>query len=166
MICGLKQFCYFTRFSLYSLNKAAPIPPNHVAVPVANNELECTIDSTAVYEMNDIEKKWSEPVAPPPSSTPNSPSFDQLVDELKVESTRWYEIGVHLLVPLWKLNTIGKEEKTCLEQLIKALEYWQKNGNLKMGNPFSWKTVVKVLRKIKNNDLAEMIEAKYLNTSR
>ena len=151
---------------MYSLNKAAPIPPNHVAVPVANNELECTIDSTAVYEMNDIEKKWLEPVAPPPSSTPNSPSIDQLVDELKVESNRWYEIGLHLLVPLWKLATIEKEEKTCLEQLIKALEYWQKNGNLKTGNLFSWKTVVEVLRKIENNHLAEMIEAKYLNISR
>ena len=132
---------------------------------MAKNELECTIDSTAVYEMNDIEKKWLEPVAPPPS-TPNSPSIDQLLDELEVESSRWYAIGVHLLVPLWKLDTIEKEKKTCLEQLIKALEYWQKNGNLEAGNPFSWKTVVKVLRKIKNNNLAEMIEAKYLNTSR
>ena len=150
---------------MYSRNKATPIPPNHVAVPVANNELECTIDTTAVYEMNDIEKKWLEQVAPPPS-TPNSPSIDQLVDELKVESNRWYEIGVHLLVPLWKLATIEKEEKTCLEQLIKAIEYWQKNGNLKVGNPFSWKTVVEVLRKINNNNLAEIIEAKYLNTSR
>ena len=148
------------------MNKAASISPNHVAVPVANNELECTIDSTAVYEMNDIEKKWLEPVAPPPPSTPNSPSIDQLVDELKVESYKWFEIGVHLLVPLWKLRTIEREVKTCLEQLIKALEYWQKNGNPKTGNPFSWKTVVEVLRKIKNNDLAEMIEAKYLNTSR
>ena len=151
---------------MYSLNKAASIPPNHVAKPVANNELECTIDSTAVYEMNDIEKKWLEPVALPPPSTPNSPSFDQLVDELKVESYRWYEIGLHLLVPLWKLATIEREEKTCLEQLIKALEYWQKNGNLKVGNPFSWETVVEVLCKIKNNNQAEMIEAKYLNTSR
>ena len=151
---------------MYSRNKATPIPPNHVAVPVANNELECTIDPTAVYEMNDIEKKWLEQVAPPPSSTPNSPSFDQLVDELKVESYRWYEIGIHLLIPLWKLATIEKEEKTCLEQLIKALEYWQKNGNLKAGNPFLWKTVVEVLRKINNNNLAEIIEAKYMNTSR
>ena len=151
---------------MYSQNEATPIPPNHVAVPVANNELECTIDSTAVYEMNDIEKKWLEPVAPPPPSTPNSPSIDQLVDELKVESNMWPLIGLHLLVPPWKLATIERDEKTCLEQLFKALEYWQKNGNLKTGNPFSWKTVVEVLRKIDSNNLAEELEAKYLSTSR
>ena len=151
---------------MYSLDEATPIPPNHVAVPVANNELECTVDSTAVYEMNDIEKKWLEKVAPPPPSTPNSPSFYQLVDELKVESNRWYEIGLHLQVPPWKLATIEKEEKTCSMQLIKALEYWQKNGNLEAGNPFSWKIVVEVLCKIENNNLAEELEAKYLNTSR
>ena len=133
---------------------------------MANNELECTVDSTAVYEMNDIEKKWLEPVAPPPPSTPNTPSFFQLVDELKVECYRWYEIGLHFQVPQWKLATIEKDEKTCSEQLIKALEYWQKNGNLEAGNPFSWNTVVEVLRKIKNNNLAEELKAKYLNTSR
>ena len=151
---------------MYSLDEATPIPPNHVAKPVANNELECTIDSTAVYEMNDIENKWLKKVAPPPPSTPNSPSIYQLVDELKVECYRWYEIGLHLQVPQWKLAIIEKDEKTCSEQLIKALEYWQKNGNLEAGNPFSWKTVVEVLRKIENNNLAEELKAKYLNTSR
>ena len=133
----------------------------HIAKPaIKDKELLCSIDAVAVCEMGEIVCKWLEDVAPP--SNPNSLSIAQLSLELKSECANWYEIGLCLNVPEWKLAAIKKEESECLERLTKSLVYWQKNGNVNDDNPFSWETVVKCLREIDSNTLADQIQKKYL----
>ena len=132
----------------------------HIAIRDKELLLVCSIDPIAVCEMGEIVCKWLEAVAPP--LNPNSPSITQLVGELKIECANWYEIGLSLSVPEWKLAAIKKEDGECLERLTKSLVYWQKNGNVKDDNSFSWETVVKCLRVIDNNTLADDIQKKYL----
>ena len=120
----------------------------------------CSIDPIVICETSEIVCKWLKAVAPP--SNPNSPSVAQLFSELKKECANWYEIGFGLNVPEWKLAAIKKDESECLGRLTKSLVYWQKNGNVKDDNPFSWETVVKCLREIDSNTLADHIQRKYL----
>ena len=113
--------------------------------------------------MNDVESKWLKPVPLPPSNS-DTPTMDQLMTELEQVSSTWVRVGIHLLLPAWKLECIEKNKKgQCYECLMSVLEYWRNSANTK--SPFSWKTIVAVLRSksIGNHQLANEIECKYLN---
>ena len=110
--------------------------------------------------MNEVELKWMAGVKPLQSDA-DGPTIKQLAVELKVEADKWYTLGTVLEVPSWKLAAIKKEEDSCIEWLIKALEYWQKNATL--ANPFTWETVVQALRDIGNKTLADQLAAKYVS---
>ena len=112
--------------------------------------------------MNEIESKWLEPVQPPPQSAATDPTIPQLTTELNEEQAKWHTIGIFLYVPSWKLAAIEQEERSSVDRLIKALVYWHKNAKPDV-NPFIWDTIVKVIRQIENNGLADKLEAKYLS---
>ena len=138
-----------------------PSTHRHVATPaIEDKELICSSDPVICYEMNDVESKW---LKPPPLDS-NAPTMDQLMTELEQVSSTWQNVGVHLLLPPWKLEIIEKNNRgQCYECLMSVLEYWRNSANTK--NPFSWKTIVAVLRSksIGNHRLADEIEYKYLN---
>ena len=141
------------------------MPKCHVATPnLAEKELVCFEDpdpQVASCEMNEVELKWMEEVKPPQSDA-GGPTIKQLAVELKVEADKWYTLGIYLEVPTWKLAAIRKEEHSaCIEYLIKALVYWQKNATL--ANPFTWETIVQALRNIDNNTLADTLAEKYIS---
>ena len=147
---------------MYRLKDKSSLPRRHVATPMRNGKLlECTFDPIAVYEMNEIESKWLEPVQPPQSAA-DGPTIPQLATELQEEQANWHTIGIHLYIPPWKLAVIEQEEKCLSIRLINAFVYWQKNAEPDK-NPFTWDTIVKVLRQIKNNALADKLTEKYLN---
>ena len=109
------------------------MPKCHIATPnLVEKELVCFEDpdpQVAGCKMNEVELTWMEGVKPPQSDT-GSPTIKQLTVELKVEADEWYTLGTLLEVPSWKLAAIKREEHSCIECLIKALEYWQKNATL------------------------------------
>ena len=110
--------------------------------------------------MNDVELKW---LKPPPSDS-NAPTMDQLMTELEQVSPTWEKVGIHLLLPVWKLESIEKNNRgQCYECLMSVLEYWRNSANT--NSPFSWKTIIAVLRSknIGNHRLADEMECKYLN---
>ena len=117
----------------------------HVATPaIEDKELICSSDTVICYEMNDVESKWLEPLPLPPSNS-DTPTMDQLMTELEQVSSTWEKVGVHLLLPVWKLEIIEKNNRgQCYECLMSVLEYWRNSANTK--SPFSWKTIVAVLR--------------------
>ena len=132
---------------------------DHIAtVNLDERELRCSIDPLVTCNMNEIELKWMEEVKPPRSDA-GSPTISQLVVELKEETARWYELAVHMRIPLWKLAVIKRDEQSSEDCLIKALEYWQKNADPSR-NPFTWDTVIQALKKMKNNRLADAIAKK------
>ena len=133
----------------------------HISTPIFRDaELVCSVDSTVVYEMNEIELHWLEPVPLPPLAS-NSPSIDQLAFELEGISDRWYEIGTSLKIPMWKLAAIERSCNYEIERLVGAFVYWQKNA--RPGYSFSWDTIIKALQLIGSSDLAKEIQAKYGN---
>ncbi len=111
--------------------------------------------------MNEIESKWLEPVQPPLLSAATGPTIPELINEFKVEQTNWHAIGIFLHIPPWKLSAIEIEEGSLMDRLTSALVYWQKNSKPDV-NPFDWKTVVEVLRRIGSNRLADTLTVKYL----
>ena len=134
---------------------------HHVAtINPVEKELVCSVNRQIGCEMNEVELKWMEVVKPPQSDT-GSPTIKQLAVELKVEADEWYTLGTLLEVPSWKLAAIKREEHSCIECLIKALEYWQKNATL--ASPFTWETVVQALRDNGNNTLADQLAVKYVS---
>ena len=137
----------------------------HIATPnLVEKELVCFQDpnpQVASCRMNEFELKWMEGVKPPQSDAVG-PTIKQLAVELKVEADNWYTLGMYLEVPTWKLAAIRKEEHSaCIEYLIKALVYWQKNATL--ANPFTWDTIVQALRNVDNNMLADTLAEKYIS---
>ena len=138
------------------------MPKCHVATPnLKEKELVCSVNHRIGCEMNEVELKWMEGVKPPQSDA-GGPTIDQLAVELKVEAHAWNTLGVFLQVPYWKLAAIKKEEQQhCIDCLIKALEYWQKNAT--RDRPFTWDTVVQALRFVDNNALADTLAAKYVS---
>ena len=148
---------------MYRLDDESSLSPRrHVATPMLDGKkLKCTVDPIAVYEMNEIESKWLEPVQPPRSAA-DGPTIPQLATELQEEEAKWHTIGILLYIPPWKLAVIKQEERRSAVRLINALVYWQKNAKPDE-NPFTWDTIVKVLRQIKNNALADKLTEKYLN---
>ena len=155
---------YLYSKNAYRLNdESSSSLQRHVATPMlVGKKLKCTVDPITAYEMNEIESKWLEPVQSPPQSAATDPTIPQLTTELNEEQAKWHTIGIFLCVPSWKLAAIEQEERSSVVRLIKALEYWQKNGEPDI-NPFNWDTIVKVLRQIENNRLADKLKAKYLN---
>ncbi len=122
--------------------------------------LQCTVDPLTVYNMNEIESKWLEPVQPPPQTAATGPTISELIIELVVEQANWHAIGIFLCIPPWKLSAIEIDERSSLDRLTSSLVYWQKNSKPDV-NPFEWKTVVEVLRWIGNNRLADSLTATY-----
>ena len=111
--------------------------------------------------MNDVESKWLKPLPLPPSNS-DTPTMDQLMTELEQVSSTWVRVGIHLLLPVWRIEIIEKNNRgQCYECLMSVLEYWRKSANTKC--PFSWETIIAVLRlkSIENHRLADEIECKY-----
>ena len=135
----------------------------HVATPaIEDKELICSSDPLIYYEMNDVESKWLKPVPLPPSNS-DTPTMDQLMTELEQVSSIWVRVGIHLLLPVWRIESIEKNNRgQCYECLMSVLEHWRNSANTK--SPFSWETIIAVLRSksIGNHRLADEIECKYV----
>ena len=129
---------------------------------IKEEKLICSIDYTAVYEMNDVESQWLKPLTPPSTVDDITPTISELVKELKVEVSRWFTIGMFLQVPEWKLSAIKADEHgDSMDCLVKMLVFWQKNAG--RNNRFMWETVIEAVRHIDNKTLAEKLEKTHLN---
>ena len=97
----------------------------------------------------------------PPQSDARSPTISQLSEELKFEAHNWYSLGTFLGVRQDQLAGIAEEEQSVRVRLIKSMVYWEKNATL--AKPFTWETIVKALRYVDNNTLADKVAAKYVS---
>ncbi len=149
----------YSPFNILCIRHA--FPKCHVAYPeLREKELICSIDPLAICKMNEVELKWMEGVTPPQSDA-RSPTISQLADELKVEAHNWKLLGTFLGLRHDQLAVIAEEEQLLRVRLIKVLVSWQNNATF--AKPFKWKTVVKALRCIDNNVLADRIATKYIS---
>ncbi len=128
-----------------------------VAYPeLGEKELICSIDPLATCKMNEVELKWMEGPTSPQSDA-GSPTISQLAVELKEEAHNWKSLGTFLGVRQDQLAVIAEEEQSVRVRLTKCLVYWQNNATL--AKPFKWETIVKALRFVDNNTLADEIAA-------
>ncbi len=96
-----------------------------------------------------------------PQSDAGSPTISQLGDELKVEAHNWKLLGTFLGLRQDQLEVIAEEEQSVRVRLIKSLVYWERNATT--AKPFKWETIVKALRSVDNNTLADKVAEKYVS---
>ena len=89
------------------------------------------------------------------------PSIDQFAEELSPVSD-WYTLGVFLGAPTPELDTIRNEYSKigvtrCLIELYKCLE--------KLGQTPSWGVIVRKLKSMSNNALAEKLHTTYSSST-
>jgi len=75
-------------------------------------------------------------------------------------SHRWFEIGLQLGVPIFRLNIILRDMHGTMKQLRAVLEYWMNNAT----DPLpSWKVLVDALKSptVSESRVAEELEKKY-----
>ena len=135
----------------------------HIAnIDYDERELVCSLNPCTIwYSQNDEEQAWlgSSPLPP------NAPSIPQLCEELQEVIPDWEVFGIQLGIPVSKLTCIQKENHgDCKICLSKVLEYWHRNP--KESKPYSWHTVIAVLRteSVAENALAEKLNKKYMLT--
>lgn len=80
-----------------------------------------------------------------------------ICNELSEVRYKCSKIGVQLGIPNYKLKEFGEEDP-----LVAIVDYWLR-GNVKDAYPFTWKSVVEVLKSshVDASGLAERINAKY-----
>jgi len=81
-----------------------------------------------------------------------------LSDELSTVSD-WYQLGIKLRVPDYKLDEIQRSYPTegCSRWKVEALSFW-----LRSTPNSSWRSVVRALQQMGENTLAEGIQQKYI----
>lgn len=78
-----------------------------------------------------------------------------IYEELSCIIHRWFKLGVLMGISYHKLKEFKREE----EPLAAVIDYGLK-GNIQK-YPFTWKSIVKVLIKLKESGLASRLEKKY-----
>ena len=167
---GLEEVVYNRKFNIMLPKQSffcrAPEckdSPRHIATPaILENDLICSKNPYRVYDMNDSESKWLEPLPLPSSVDPDGPAMKNLMEELIEVSPNWNLFGMELGVPEWKRGNLEMENTSNENRLMKVLEYWARNVTYR--NPFTWQTIVNVLSSeiIANKKLAGEIQKKYL----
>ena len=84
------------------------------------------------------------------------PTIDQFAEEL-VKEPRWYDLGVFLGVPTYKLDVIGRDYQGTQRRLIELFKYFQSHGKV-----VSWNDIVDALTKMQHKDLADQLRQKYI----
>ena len=87
-----------------------------------------------------------------PNGTPSLPTFYELVHELSDVRDQWFELGVHLNVPLPMMEKIEDDTVRLERCKAKLFEYWVKNET----RP-TWQKVVTALNKISEGELARKL---------
>ena len=73
--------------------------------------------------------------------------------------SKWKRIGIQLNIPYNKLTSIEQENHGRISDCFTAmLNYWHDNTE----PPFTWKTIINVLREVDNKRLAAELSEKYL----
>ena len=130
----------------------------HIATIGREGEVICSIcPRTVWYSPSEAESLW---LAPYPASS-SELTTSQLAEELTETSHKWFEIGIYLEVPNYRLQSI----QTCnnnIQRLYAVLDFWKNNP--KPTKPYTWKTIVSCLRSriVSNERLASEIEQRYL----
>lgn len=94
--------------------------------------------------------------ASPPASL--RPTLEQLTVQLEQISASWEQFAIHLGFNFDKICVIRRDEQGVANQLSKMLSQWLENEPTG-----TWKHIVKALRSVRWNDLADKTEAKYVN---
>ena len=86
---------------------------------------------------------------------------DLFAEELEKEP-KWYDFGVYLGIPTNELDSIQatymfEGQRRFLIEIYKCLE--------RRTNPIQWKAIIEVLRRLKNNKLADDLDRKYVKGS-
>ena len=78
-------------------------------------------------------------------------------EELSVVAYKWYEIGIQLGIPTYKLKEFEKKA----DPLTEVIDYWLK-GNVE-SVPVNWKSIVNALKSshVDESGRAKRIELKY-----
>ena len=79
-----------------------------------------------------------------------------LLEELLDVRTQWFDLGLHLGVNVWKLESINVQFSDARGLLEEVLKTWLTTAY----NP-SWKTLTNALRNVGACQLAKHLEAKY-----
>ena len=74
-------------------------------------------------------------------------------------NTEWKRIGIQLDITQTKLNSIEMENPHSIsDRFLAMLSCWHDNAT----PPFTWKTIIDVLRDVDNKRLAAELSEKYL----
>ena len=79
-----------------------------------------------------------------------------LLEELLDVQTQWFDLGLHLGVSVWKLESINVQFSDTRGLLEEVLKTWLTTAY----NP-SWKTLTNALKSVGASLLAKQLEAKY-----
>lgn len=93
----------------------------------------------------------------PPSARPTT----ELEDALSKVRAKWYDLGLRLGVPDETLDAIKSTQKHVVEDCMRAmLQTWQGQCPER-----DWSDIVRVLREMHRNDVADEVERKYCTNS-
>ena len=131
----------------------------HIATIGREGEVICSMyPRTVWYLPNEIESLW---LSPNPVSSSELTTI-QLMEELTDTSHKWFEIGIYLEVPNYRLQSIRTCNDDIVQRLYAVLEFWKNNP--KPTKQYTWQTIVSCLRSrvVSNEHLASKIEQHYL----
>ena len=113
---------------------------------------------TVWYSPREAESVW---LAPYPSSS-SELTTTQLMEELTEISHKWFEIGIYLEVPNYRLQSIRSCNDDVIQRLYAVLDFWKNNP--KPTKPYTWQTIVSSLRSriVSDENLASKIKQQYL----
>ena len=89
------------------------------------------------------------------------PTVKDLMNDVAAHAKSWRDIGLQLLLMPSELDGIEQSRNKDINQCYAdVFEKWKKAGE----PPFTWRTIIDALRSpsVKNNDLADRIEKKYV----
>ena len=86
------------------------------------------------------------------------PDFDELVAQLEPVSASWEQFAIHLGFDYNRIMAIRRDELGVTNQLSRMLSLWRGENT-----DCSWVDVVKSLRAMRWNELAESTESKHIN---
>ena len=136
-----------------------PTSKSHVAIVDEKGELTCSIRPRVVfYAPSEDESLW---LGPYPASS-NELTTIQLFEELIETSHKWFEIGIYLEVPNFRLQYFRTRNCDVIQQLYDVLDFWKNNP--KPTKPYTWQTIVSCLRSriVSDERLASEIEQRYI----
>ena len=115
----------------------------HIATIGREGEVICSVRPCTVwYSPSEAESLL---LAPYPSSS-SELTTKQLMEELIETSHKWFEIGIYLKVPNYRLESIRIYNDDVVQRLYAVLEFWKNNP--KPTKPYTWQTIVSCLRSV------------------